>query len=141
MIRPATAADAAATIALWQACALTRPWNDPQADFTRAVEGPASAVLVAEQAGAIVGSAMVGHDGHRGWVYYVAVSPDARRGGLGRALMAAAEDWLRAAGAPKLQLMVREGNAEALAFYAALGLTDQKVVTLGRFLEERPAHP
>lgn len=140
MIRDATPADAAATIALWHACGLTRPWNDPQADFDRAVGGPASAVLVAERDGAIVGSVMLGYDGHRGWVYYVAVAAKSRRTGLGRALMAAAEARLRTLGAPKLQLMVREGNTEALAFYQALGLTDQKVVTLGRFLEtDRPA--
>jgi len=77
---------------------------------------------------------MVGFDGHRGWVYYLAVSPDHRRKGLGRALMAAAEAWLRARGAPKIQLMVREEN-EAIAFYEALGLERQKVVTLGRFLD------
>lgn len=141
MIRPATRADAAAVIALWQACDLTRPWNDPVADFTRAIKGATSAILLAGEGDANTGSVMVGHDGHRGWVYYLAVSPGARRGGVGRALMAAAEDWLRAAGAPKLQLMVREGNADALAFYAALGLERQPVVTLGRFLEDRPPHP
>jgi ribosomal protein S18 acetylase RimI-like enzyme len=77
---------------------------------------------------------MTGFDGHRGWVYYLAVAPDRRREGLGRQLMAAAEAWLRDRGAPKLQLMVRTGNAEALGFYEALGLERQAVVTLGRFL-------
>ena len=76
---------------------------------------------------------MTGFDGHRGWVYYLAVSPEHRRKGLGRALMVAAEAWLRERGAPKIQLMVREEN-EALGFYEALGLERQKVVTLGRFL-------
>ncbi|WBY07766.1 GNAT family N-acetyltransferase [Sphingomonas sp. 7/4-4] len=84
----------------------------------------------------VAGSVMVGFDGHRGWVYYLAVSPDQRRTGLGRALMAAAEDWLRDRGAPKLQLMVREDNAAALDFYEALGLERQKVAVLGRFLKE-----
>ena len=91
-------------------------------------------VLVAGEP--VSGSVMVGFDGHRGWVYYLAVAPDARRGGMGRALMAAAEAWLRGRGAPKLQLMVRHDNAEALAFYAALGLQPQAVVTLGRFLTD-----
>ena len=77
---------------------------------------------------------MVGVDGHRGWVYYLAVAPDHRRAGVGRTLMDAAEAWLRARGAPKLQLMVRAGNQEALGFYRALGLEPQDVVTLGRFL-------
>ena len=134
MIAAATHADAAAVIALWEACGLTRPWNDPASDFRRAVEGSTSAVLLARDGGAPVGSVMVGDDGHRGWVYYLAVAPDRRREGLGRRLMAAAEGWLRERGAPKLQLMVRGMNEEALDFYRALGLQPQAVVTLGKFL-------
>ena len=135
MIRPAKAADAAVVIALWHACGLTRPWNDPAADFARATGTATATILVAEIDGAIVGSAMVGYDGHRGWVYYLAVAAGARRQGLGRALMAAAEAWLRAAGAPKLQLMVRSDNAAAVGFYTALGYDPQPVLTLGRFLD------
>jgi len=134
VIEAAGAGDAGAVVALWDACGLTRPWNDAHADFALAVAGPASAVLVAREGGALAGSVMVGFDGHRGWVYYLAVAPGRRRGGLGRALMAAAEAWLRVRGAPKIQLMVREDNAAALGFYEALGLERQKVVTLGRFL-------
>lgn len=136
MIRDARAGDAAAVIALWHACGLTRPWNDPAQDFARAIGGETSTVLVAEDAGELAGSVMIGDDGHRGWVYYLAVAEGARRTGLGRRLMAAAEQWLRARGCPKIQLMVRDGNAEALGFYAALGLEPQGVVTLGRFLRD-----
>nr|WP_253190616.1 GNAT family acetyltransferase [Sphingomonas sp. LM7] len=117
-------------------CELTRPWNDPAADFALALDSESSAVLVAQGSDGIGGSIMVGFDGHRGWVYYLAVAPDRRGEGLGRALMAAAEDWLRARGAPKIQLMVREDNHAALGFYRALGLERQKVVTLGRFLKD-----
>jgi len=91
-------------------------------------------VLVRRDGAAIIGSVMVGHDGHRGWVYYLAVAPGARRAGIGRALMAAAEDWLLARGVPKIQLMVREDNAEAAAFYAALGYDVQPVMVMGRRL-------
>lgn len=135
VIEPAITADAASVIGLWRSCGLTRPWNDPDADFALAQGGGASTIFVARGEG-IEGSVMVGFDGHRGWVYYLAVAPDQRRTGLGRALMTAAEDWLRARGAPKLQLMVREDNAAALDFYESLGLERQKVVTLGRFLKE-----
>ena len=134
MIAEAQATDAAQVIALWRACGLTRPWNDPADDFALALASGASAVLVAREQDAIVASAMVGFDGHRGWVYYLAVAPGRRRSGLGRMLMATAEAWLRARGAPKIQLMVREDNEAALRFYEALGLERQKVVTLGRFL-------
>lgn len=145
MIVPATADDQARVVALWQACGLTRPWNDPVEDFARAIAGTASAVLVMRASDvecaedAILGSVMVGFDGHRGWLYYFAVAPDRRRGGIGRALMAAAEDWLRTRGAPKIQLMVREDNVAALGFYEALGLERQKVVTLGRFIGKEGA--
>lgn len=135
-IESAVSADAAAVVALWRACGLTRPWNDPQADLDLALKTVGATVLVARTAVGIAGSVMVGFDGHRGWVYYLAVLPDRRGGGLGRALMAAAEDWLRARGAPKIQLMVREDNHAALGFYESLGLERQKVVTLGRFLKD-----
>lgn len=133
----ATEQDAAAVVALWQACGLTRPWNDPHADFALALAGPSSAVLLARDGDALTGSVMVGFDGHRGWIYYLAVAPDRQRAGIGRALMAAAEAWLAARDAPKVQLMVRDGNAEAIGFYAALGYAPQGVVTLGRFLDGR----
>lgn len=132
VIEAASAAHVQAVTALWQACGLTRPWNDPRADFATALES-GNAVLVAREGDTLAGSVMVGFDGHRGWVYYLAVAPDRRRAGLGRALMTAAEAWLRAKGAPKIQLMVREDNAEAIGFYEALGMERQKVVTLGRF--------
>jgi ribosomal protein S18 acetylase RimI-like enzyme len=128
--------DAAEVIALWHAAGLTRPWNDPAADFARALAAPDAAVLVVRDGAALTGSVMVGYDGHRGWVYYLAVASDRRRQGLGRALMAAAEAWLRTRGCPKIQLMVRTGNAEALGFYERLGLTRQDVVTLGRALAQ-----
>ena len=108
-------ADVAAVIALWQACGLTRPWNDPAADIALARREPNSTVLIGRDDDAIVATAMVGHDGHRGWVYYVATDPDRRAKGYGRAIMNAAEDWLRAAGIAKLQLMVRRENARASA--------------------------
>ncbi|WP_294329238.1 GNAT family acetyltransferase [uncultured Sphingomonas sp.] len=130
----ATAADRSAVVALWQAAGLTRPWNDPGADFDRAVAGATSTILLLRDGETLLGSAMVGDDGHRGWIYYLAVAEAARGQGHGRALMAAAESWLRARGCPKLQLMVREGNAAAIGFYRALGLEPQPVVTLGRFL-------
>jgi ribosomal protein S18 acetylase RimI-like enzyme len=133
-IQEATANDRDDVIALWQAAGLTRPWNDPAADFDRAVQGTHAAVLLLRDGDALLGTAMAGEDGHRGWVYYLAVAESARGQGHGRALMAAVEAWLRARGCPKLQLMVRAGNDAAIGFYRALGLEVQPVVTLGRFL-------
>src|SRR6185503_14686997 len=105
-ISPITDADVEAIIALWQRCGLTRPWNDPAGDIAFARRGTNATVLVGRADKVIVASAMVGHDGHRGWVYYVAVDPDRQRHHFGRAIMAAAEDWLRREGVQKIMLMV-----------------------------------
>jgi ribosomal protein S18 acetylase RimI-like enzyme len=115
--------DVPAVIALWERAGLTRPWNDPERDVAFARASPHSAVLVGrERAGRpIVAACMVGHDGHRGAVYYVAVDPDRRGAGFGRAIMAAAEAWLRAQGVWKLNLMVRPDNSEVVGFYEAIG--------------------
>lgn len=133
-LREAIPDDCEAVVALWEAAGLTRPWNDPRADFDLALATTTSAVLLAERADMICGSVMVGFDGHRGWVYYLAAAPDRQREGIGRTLMLAAEDWLRTAGSPKIQLMVRGDNEEARGFYAALGYAVQDVVTIGKRL-------
>lgn len=131
----ASTEDREAVIALWQRCGLTRSWNDPVADFDFALSGPASAVLVLRDGGAIVGTAMVGHDGHRGGLYYLAVDPGHQRKGLGRQLMQAVEDWLRSRGVPKLNLMVRKENDAVIGFYEALGYADQHCISLGKRLD------
>ncbi|MEH3038444.1 MAG: GNAT family acetyltransferase [Sphingomonas paucimobilis] len=136
VIADATTADAAAVVALWHACGLTRPWNDPEADFARALGGAGSTILVARDGDVPVGSVMVGHDGHRGWLYYLAVRPALQGRGIGTALFDAAEQWLSARSVPKLQLMVREDNEAALAFYRRLGLEQQNVIVFGRFLDD-----
>jgi ribosomal protein S18 acetylase RimI-like enzyme len=135
MIAAATPGDVGATIALWEACGLTRPWNDPRTDFAQAEQSDASSVLLAREEGRLVGSVMVGFDGHRGWVYYLAVAPEHRGQGLGRALMEAAEAWLAARDAPKLQLMIRGDNDAAQGFYAAIGYERQDVAVLGKRLD------
>ncbi|QIF81326.1 GNAT family acetyltransferase [Brevundimonas sp. 'scallop'] len=134
-IRPIVDGDEADVIGLWSACGLTRPWNDPAQDLKLARDTATSIVLVATNADQIVGSVMTGFEGHRGWVYYLAVDPRHRGTGLGRRLMTAAEDWLMTQGAPKLQLMVRAGNRAALTFYERLGLERQDVVVMGRRLD------
>lgn len=121
-------------VALWHDAGLTRPWNDPVADLSRALDGPSSTVLAVVDDG-LVGTAMVGHDGHRGWVYYLAVTPSARRSGVGRALMSACERWLADRGVPKIQLMVRSDNQAALGFYERLGYPHVDVTVLGRRLD------
>lgn len=133
-VAPAQAGDADAVIGLWRAAELTRPWNDPATDFTQALQGPTSTVLLARDGeGEPVATAMLGVDGHRGWIYYFATSPGSRGRGYGAVLLAASERWLAEHGARKVQLMVRDGNPAA-SFYTARGYTDQETTVYGRWL-------
>jgi ribosomal protein S18 acetylase RimI-like enzyme len=140
-IAPIVDGDVAAVVTLWQRCELTRPWNDPATDIAFARKGPNSTVLVGRDGSNTVASVMVGHDGHRGWVYYVAVDPDHRGKGHGRAIMNAAEDWLRQAGIAKVQLMVRSDNTKVQAFYESIGYDEQQRVTFAKWLDGREPTP
>ena len=135
-IHSASEADEAAVIALWRACNLTATYNDPSADFRFARDKPASDILVAQEGGEIVGSVMVGHDGHRGWLYYVAVAPARQRQGLGRALVQAGEEWLRDRGVPKVHLMVRETNTAVVEFYARIGYDPMPRTNMQKWLKQ-----
>ncbi|MEF2977491.1 GNAT family N-acetyltransferase [Subtercola sp. YIM 133946] len=162
LIRPFNVADTEAVVALWTDCGLVRPWNDPHRDIARkltvqpelflvgvepapmpasaaddaTVSGPAdpAGVDAAGDAPSVIASAMVGYDGHRGWVNYLAVSPAAQRRGYARQLMAEAERLLTERGCPKLNLQVRSDNTEAQNFYRALGYEPDHAVAYGKRL-------
>ena len=123
-----------AAVALWHEVGLARPWNDADADLRRALDSAASTVLAAHDGSGLVGTVMTGYDGHRGWLYYVAVRPDRQGTGMGRTLVRAAESWLVEQGAPKANLMVRGGNEAVLGFYEGLGYERSDTVVLGRLL-------
>lgn len=140
-LAPVSDAEIEAVVALWQRCGLTRPWNDPQSDIALARRGPNSEVLTGRVGDALVATVMVGHDGHRGWFYYVAVDPEHRRAGLGRAIMAAAEDWLRERGIAKAELLIRPENAAVQKFYETLGYAVEPRTVMSRWLDGRPPTP
>ncbi|MGI4746255.1 MAG: GNAT family acetyltransferase [Janthinobacterium lividum] len=121
---------------LWGQCGLVASHNDPRSDFRFACSGSASTVLVGLEAGRIIGSVMVGHDGHRGWLYYVACSPDRRKSGVGRQMVASAENWLRLRGVVKVHLMVRETNAEVTEFYERLGFEFMPRIAMAKWLDQ-----
>lgn len=133
-IRDASPHDAAQVISLWERCELTRPWNDPTADFALALKSLSSTILIAEMDDDVVGTVMVGFDGHRGWVYYLATDPKHRNEAIGKSLLSASEDWLIAKGCRKVELMVRDGN-DAVGFYEHLGWEQQAVLVFGRWLD------
>ena len=140
-IAPIVDADIADVVALWEACRLTRPWNDPAADIALARKGSNATVLIGRDAGSIAATVLVGHDGHRGWVYYLAVDPDRRHQGYGRVMMDAAEDWLRRRGIEKLQLLVRADNRQVKDFYQSLGYSEQERVIFAKWLDGREPTP
>ena len=133
-IRPFQAADEAQVVGLWQACGLTRPWNDPRKDIARKLLVQPELWVVGWQGDKLVASAMAGFDGHRGWVNYLAVAPQKQGQGLGRQLMQYVEQALQAQGCPKLNLQVRTSNAAVIAFYQHLGYALDDTVSLGKRL-------
>lgn len=135
-LRNAEPSDEQNVVALWRACDLVASYNDPVADFRFALRGDSSTVLVAEDGlRAIIGAVMVGHDGHRGWLYYVAAAPALRGRGIGRAMVDAGEDWLRARDVAKVQLIVRPTNTAVIGFYEHLGFEDMPRTLMGKWLK------
>ena len=138
MIRPFGEGDTDAVIQLWQDCGLTRPWNDPRKDIARKLTTQPELFLVAtdgdENAGEVIATAMVGFDGHRGWISYLAVALDRRGEGHARALMAEAERVLVELGCPKLMLMVRAENTAVIDMDEQLGYALEPTRLLGKRL-------
>ena len=134
-IRPFRREDTEPVVALWRAASLVVPWNDPYRDIERKLTVQPELFLVAEDdGGAVVGAAMVGYDGHRGWVNYLAVDASRRGEGLGAAIMAEAERLLLELGCPKLNLQVRSTNQGVVDWYQSLGYEPDHAVSLGKRL-------
>lgn len=127
-------------MALWRRAGLVVPWNDPYQDIERKLTVQPELFLVADAAGragdeaVVVGTAMVGYDGHRGWVNYLAVDESRRGGGLGADLMREAERLLVERGCPKLNLQVRASNTGVIEWYRTLGYEPDNAVSLGKRL-------
>jgi ribosomal protein S18 acetylase RimI-like enzyme len=139
LIRAFRKSDEDAVVALWQACGLTRPWNNPRKDIERKMTVQSELFLVGLVDDKIVATLMAGYDGHRGWVNYLAVAPEHRRQGFGRVLMQEAEDRLLALGCPKVNIQVRTSNQEALGFYRSIGYLQDEAVSLGkRLIPDQP---
>jgi ribosomal protein S18 acetylase RimI-like enzyme len=134
-IRPFDEADTETVVALWERCGLTRPWNDPRRDIERKLTVQRELFLVGvDPQEALVATAMAGYDGHRGWVYYVAVEPERQGEGFGRRLMAEVERLLEAMGCPKANVQVRTGNELVRAFYEHLGYSVDDAFGMGKRL-------
>ena len=134
VVRDFVPEDADAVIARWDICDLLRPWNDPQKDIKRKLTDRNGAFWVATSQDDVIASVMVGYDGHRGSINYLAVAPDFQRAGVGALLMQRAEAFLVALGCPKVSFCVRKDNTDVLAFYDGLGYDVDDVHFLGKRL-------
>jgi len=124
---------------LWRLCGLTVDYNDPLADYCFALTHDCSDVLLGEDvSGALIASVMVGHDGHRGWLYYASVHPRHRGLGYGRCMVVAAEMWLRDRGIKKVQLLVRSTNPSVVSFYENVGFAVTPRTVMGKWLQSEP---
>jgi ribosomal protein S18 acetylase RimI-like enzyme len=135
-IRPYNFKDEKKVLNLWQRSGLIVPWNDPRKDIERKLRVNPEWFLVGELDGEIIATCMVGYDGHRGWIYYLMVEPELQGKGYGRQIMTEAENLLKAAGCPKLNLQVRTNNIEVLKFYHSIGYEIDEVISLGKRLIE-----
>lgn len=127
-------ADTQSVIALWEACDLTRPWNDPEKDIQRKLGDQNGAFWVVSDGDEVVASVMIGYDGHRGSINYLAIAPRLQRSGLGAELMRRAEAFLIELGCPKVSFCVRKDNDGVLSFYDALGYDIDDIHFLGKRL-------
>ena len=132
--------DAADMIELWRQCGLIVPWNNPLTDIARKTEDSPELFFTGKIAGRLVASCMAGYDGHRGWIYFLAVQPSRQRSGLAARLVEHAESCLIELGCPKVELMVRESNLEVMAFYQAIGYQLDPVRVLSKRLLQDDRH-
>ena len=128
--------DEKAMVQLWQDCGLVVPWNDPVKNIHRKLRVQRDMFLVGLLGSRLVAAVMAGYEGHRGWINYLAVSPDCRESGYGRRLMEEAEARLRALGCPKINLQIRSSNADVIEFYKRIGFSMDDVVSMGKHLLE-----
>ena len=131
-IRACLPGDKAGLLDLWTQCNLINPKNDPEKDILRKSQSSPGWILVGVMDGRLVASAMVGYEGHRGWINYLAVHPSCRRKGLGRLMLERAEQELQRVGCPKINLQIRKGNEAVRRFYEKVGFVEDEVISMGK---------
>jgi len=137
MLRAFTPKDFDPVVTLIHACGLGHPPNDPERDLERILEAAESRIFVHTSGDeSIDGAVVAAYEGRRGWIYYVAVAPEARHRGLGMQLVRHAESWLKARGAPKVLLLVRDDNLDVMSFYRGLGYQEEPCTCMGRWLSQ-----
>ncbi|PPR54333.1 MAG: Acetyltransferase YpeA [Alphaproteobacteria bacterium MarineAlpha5_Bin1] len=121
-------------IDLWEKCNLIKSWNDPNKDIDRKLKVNDNLFLIVEFNKVIIGSAMIGYDGHRGSLYYLAVDPKHQRKGVGKMLMKEIEKRLIEVGCPKINIFIRNSNIEVKEFYQSIDYEEQDCLVYGKRL-------
>jgi len=134
VIRSFRATDESDVINLWHRCNLVVPQNDPKKDIEMKLQVQPELFLVGIISNRIISTIMSGYDGHRGWIYYLAVDPDFQQNGIGRCMFEKAEMKLRKLGCSKINLQVRNSNKSVIAFYKHIGFLDDDVLGMGKRL-------
>ena len=134
-IRPYDDRDELGVVNLWRnVFGYTEPRNDPSRALRQKLSHDRDLLLVAVEDCHVIGTIMGGYDGHRGWLYSVAVDPAHRRRGIATALVQHMERLLAERGCPKINLQVFPSNAQAVAFYRALGFAVEERISMGKVL-------
>jgi len=136
LIRSYKPEDETQILDLWIQCGLVVPQNNPKKDIERKLKVNPELFLVGILENKIVASCMAGYEGHRGWINYLAVSPQCRRRGFAADMMKAAEYRLREMGCPKINLQIRASNQETIKFYKSIGFSDDHVLSMAKRLEQ-----
>lgn len=132
--------DEPGVIDLWRQCGLIVPWNNPETDIQRKLSTSPDLFYVGLLDDELIASCMAGYDGHRGWIYFLAVKSDYQRKGLASMLIDHAESELIKLGCPKLELMVRKTNENVISFYQSAGYDIDPVMVLSKRLTEDEPH-
>ena len=135
-IRTYQEGDFASLVALWDATGISIHYNDPAKDIPRMLATHNCQLYVGTEDGRLIGSIFVGHEGHRGWIYKLAVATDRRGNGYAEALVRLAERWLVARGMPKCNLMIRDTNLKVRAFYERMGYAKADRTVMERWLTD-----
>lgn len=134
IIRQFESSDEETVIALWRLCNLVVPHNDPKSDIIRKQKVQPELFLVGLIKDNIVATIMAGYEGHRGWINYLAVVPERRYKGIGRAMVEETEKQLRKLGCPKINLQIRSSNKDVIKFYKKMGFSRDDVISMGKRL-------
>ena len=132
-IRPFVIEDTDAVLEVWSLAGMTMPERNPRSDIQKKLRHSPESFFVGTLDGTVVATVMVGYDGHRGWIYSLAVKPDLQHRGIGTQMMEHAESWLRQQGCLRVKLQIDDARSGVTEFYRKLGYEVQQLVSMAKW--------